>query len=387
MNEIQFFIVDGFGAFMAGAKDVHEVYEHACEIDTVRDDALFWSLKDEKVWVAFVLRQKLEFAPDECPPVHVSAGSYALYINLHKFPLEVVKRIQSMAYFDRLKTYFGALEVGFGKREASLMRDVFPAQTIPEQWRGVSVRHESVHTVCVKKYGRCHDVTVDLVPFSWRIKYNVDAAPFRVEKDEFVRSGVEIVEKRFDAELRPKASALFTVALSEKYINANGNNISSGELNALALRASGTAAVSDNCWTILHRLVRSDNSEQFVVGGLRADRHAAVEVWKGLLERRIGVVIDEQLSSEDHTWLLFADHLPIQSVHVHAWMRWRLVHDEIRDYAFALAAVGFPPYIILDLIDWTTIILAQQNELKKITLIVSVINSMRRVVAQRKITQ
>jgi len=174
-SKIQLFNVDTYGEFR---HDVPALYEYVSRTETVRDDAIFWSLGLEKVWVGFALRQRLEFAAGDRGPAYVSADDHALYIMLDRFPPEALKDIVSLDYFSKLLTHFPAVEIGFSWREKALMGIVFPAQTIPCDWRRVTLRSErQKKTIRVSKYDMCYDVEVEVVRHPCLIEYNVDQPP------------------------------------------------------------------------------------------------------------------------------------------------------------------------------------------------------------------
>jgi len=384
MSEIQFVCIDDFDAEFS---DAHVLYEHLAQSMTVHDDALFWSMEREEVWVAFALRQNLPpLVTGQRSPAFVSSGNLALYIALDLFPQACLARMDSLEYFRYLSGRFSIVNIGFGQREVGMLRCTFPAQTIPTTWRYIMLRHEDgEQSVRVRKYGSCSDVVVVLVWQQCLIAYNVDRPPFEVQKHEFFLDGVNIIEKRFDAILRPKASALFSVEFKDAYFTLRPpiHNLA-GRLNALARNIAVVSTVNGSYWFISNQLELNDRTCQFVVSGLHSDRQSAVGVWRDLLRREVGEITHEELLSEDRTWVF--DRVGkkfLQDTHFYAWRRWRALHDEVRNYAFALACVGFPPYIILDLIDLITSVFANLNELKKITLITSVIASMRRVVSLR----
>lgn len=155
-------------------------------------------------------------------------------------------------------------------------------------------------------------------------------------------------------------------------------------LNEFA-RKTSIASGDGTYWSISHIQISDDTTWQIIVSGLHCDRKSAVVTWRDLLSCRVGFITHEELLSEDRTWLVARGKPLHQSIHFYAHARWRAVHDEVRDYAFALACVGFPAYVILELIDFAETVIAMQNEFKKVTLITSVISSMKRIVARRNI--
>lgn len=368
-------------------EDFYAFYDKMASSEEVPDDALFWSHSRGEVWAAFELRQRLQRdVAQRCPPVYITASNFAIYIVLYAFPLSTAQRCQTLDYFRDLTLEFEKVEVVFGQRESALLNVLFPRQAIPSAWRRLWLKIEEDVSLKVARRDSFNDATLKLVDTPYLFDFNVEGAPFEVPRSILVSVGVDIVERRFSSLLQPKGAVLFEVA----YVDARNSGFEQYQWSEYTVVIKMNALAHRNVtgfrqgWSLTCMQILDNARVQFIVSGLYVDRKTAVPMWRALLTERIGTITREECAPCDCTWFVAPDKSLTEVPYFYAWTRWHHVYVEIRDVVIALLPLELPPYIILELLDFTDHLFACQSEFNKINLIVGVIASARRVVAQRR---
>lgn len=369
-------------------EDFQTFYDKIAATEHVPDDTLFWSEKREEVRAAFELRERRQRATDHCPPVYTTARNYAIHIILCWFPPEVSQQPRSLNYFADVCITFRKFELVFEPRQAALMSVFFPNQPIPPDWRRIwFTKEQAAHdTFRVTRWGAYNEVVVNFIHLPYLMEMNIEhPAALDVEWKAFASAGVEIVEKRFDALLKPKGSVVFDVKYNATHIaRAEQFNphtyVGIRELNLLARAAHS----SGKYWSIVCMHETDYVAARIIVAGLYADRELAIAVWRRLLTENVGTIESELWAAYDNMWVGQHDRTLVETNQFYSWTRWcSVVWNEIRGVVIALLPLNLPPYIILELLDYTNHLYACQPEYKKVNLIVALIASARKVVAQR----
>jgi len=389
MNEntprMRLIAVDEYAEFNG---DNNAFYDEMASNEEVHDNTLFWSRKREEVCAAFELRQRLERDYTLRRSVYVHGNNYAIYIKLFEFPSKAAQRCRALDYFRDLEAAFAKVEVVFGQRETGLLNVFFPRQVIPNAWRRFWLKEdEEGISLRVARYGAYTDVTLQLVDRPFLFNVNVEGAPFEVAWAVIdVGAGVDIVERRFNALLQPKGSVLFEVTCNAQTIAlVKQFGFDHSEVEDLNMLACRNISVDGQEWLITCVQLFDDGARiQFIISGRYADMQTTVSVWRALLSKEIGTITREECAPRDGTWRVVHDKSLIATRFELAHTRWWYVCAGIRDVVIALLPLELPPYIILELLDFSDRLFACQSEYNKVNLIVAVIASARKVVARRQ---
>jgi hypothetical protein len=356
-------------------RDGHILAREYCAVSELNAErfctAVFVDKANDSVKMGFQLQS--DYKSTVTSPVWVSAGCYAIYIDLRLFP--PLSREQ-LSYLNWLTHHFQKLEVLFDNCPL-LLSGNFGLDKMPENWRFVRRREEGIKTTLqIAVDDEFRDVSINLVNQkdnpSDLIDYEADQSEITLTRPELYDNAIEIVNNACKARKRAKSSVLFTVCPvpcripplnRRKYIKYSIKDVS-----------------AQYRWFNTLYYVHTPEKMSFVFVG----PHESVAVVLPLLREAFSLyytISEEIVSERDRTWSMCLGNV-VEDPCVFAWARWSFNFVAVRDLIFALVPLNLPPYVILELLD-LDFVYRYFTRYQKVRLIESVIRSCRNVIARR----